>query len=256
MKAARERLRVQASNDRISSEMKKLILGFAGAAALLTTNALADGMANPKAACCEASRPWTGFYIGAGAGSGAVVHDLSINAPGVNILSFDGIGGEGIFGTVIVGYDRKLTSSIVAGIFFDYDFSGISTDLSVAGGLFSASLDHEHSWSVGGRLGVLSSPSTLWYGTIGYTEAKFDLSSTIGSLDLPDFKGYFVGGGVESQLHGGWAIRAEYRYTQFDSETVARLGPVNIDLEPSMHTGRIALTYKWAREEAVRVPMK
>jgi outer membrane immunogenic protein len=221
-------------------------------------HALADGYGRRPAdvGCCEAPQTWTGFYLGAGIGAGAVVHELSATAPLLGTASFDGIGGEGIFGTVIVGYDRQIGRSVVFGIFADYDFSNISSDLS-AGGLFNASLDHKWSWSVGARLGFLTSPSTLWYGTAGYTQARFDLGSTIGSLDLDDFKGYFLGLGVESQLGAGWALRAEYRFTQFESETVfSTPGLVNVDLEPSMHTARVALTYKFGRREEVAPPMK
>jgi 4-amino-4-deoxy-L-arabinose transferase-like glycosyltransferase len=93
-------------------------------------------------------------------------------------------------------------------------------------------------------------PYTLWYGTAGYTQARFDLDSTIGSLDLDDFSGYFLGLGVESQLGAGWALRAEYRFTQFSSETVfSAPGLVNVDLEPTMHTARVALTYKFGRRD-------
>ena len=234
--------------------MRKLIFGLVASLTLLPGNARADGTATPKAACCEGARPWTGFYVGVGAGSGAIVHDLTINVPGLGtLLGFDGIGGEGVFGTVVVGYDRKLGSNIVGGIFMDYDFSGLSTDLSIANGLLTVSLAHEHSWSVGGRLGVLTSPATLWYGLAGYTQAEF----SFGALDMPKFKGYVVGGGVESQLHGGWALRAEYRLTQFDRESLFSVpGFIDLGIEPSMHTARLALTYKWAREEAMHAPMK
>jgi outer membrane immunogenic protein len=228
--------------------MNKWILALAGAMSLLSSAALADGMASKgMAASGEAARPWTGFYIGAGIGGGAVVHDASI--PG--LINFDGVGGEGAFGTAIIGYDRLLAPRIVGGVFADYDFaSSVSSSLSF-GGIFSGSLDHDHSWSVGGRLGVLSSPTTLWYGLAGYTQAHFDTSSTAGSVDVPDFSGYFVGAGVESQLRDGWSLRTEYRFTQFNSETIAGL----VDDEPSMHTVRALLTYKWGREEAY-APMK
>lgn len=239
--------------------MKKPILALAATLCFVTGQAAADGYARKApTTALEMPRSWTGFYLGAGVGAGAVVHDLSIDIPGVgNLLGFDGIGGEGFFGTLIVGYDHQIAPGIVGGVFFDYDFSGISTDLSVAGGLFAASLEHQNSWSVGARLGLLTSPSTLWYGMAGYTQAQFDLSSTIGPLNLPDFNGYFVGAGVESQLHAGWALRAEYRYTQLDSESIFSVpGVIDVSLEPSMHTARLALTYKFGRREEARVPLK
>jgi outer membrane immunogenic protein len=245
-----------ASNNRVL-QMKKLTLVLAAASCLVAGQAIADGYARKAAACCEAPRMWTGFYIGAGAGSGAVVHDLTVNVPAGSLLDFDGIGGQGYLGTVIVGYDQQISSNMVVGIFSDYDFSNISSDLSALGGAFNASLAHKHTWSIGGRAGLLSSPSTLWYGTAGYTQAKFDLTSTIGSLNVPEFKGYFVGGGVESQIAPGWSVRAEYRYSQFDRESVFNVPAViDVGLEPSMHTTRLSLTYKFGRREEAPVPLK
>jgi outer membrane immunogenic protein len=215
--------------------MYKMMLGLAAGLTLLSGAAMADGSRGKAASCCDAARPWTGFYIGIGAGAGAVVTDIS---------GFDGIGSEGAFGSVMVGYDRQLSSRIVGGVFADYDFaSNVSTDF------FGLSIDQKNTLSVGARLGLLSSPTTLWYGTVGYTQTEFDLSG------LPDFKGYFLGAGVESQLHGGWNLRAEYRFSQFDSEELWAFGP---SAEPSSHTARFALTYKWGREEAAHghAPMK
>jgi outer membrane immunogenic protein len=225
--------------------MKKMILALAGAMSLLSSAALADGMASKSAACCDAARPWTGFYVGIGGGAGSVVHDLTAGP-----LEIDGFGGQGVFGTVMAGYDRMLTSRIVAGVFVDYDFvSNVSTDISF--GPVSLSAEQKNTWSVGARLGFLSSPTTLWYGTGGYSHTEFDLKGV--NFNLPDFNGYFVGAGVESQLHGGWGLRAEYRFTQYDSEELFR----GVSLEPSTHAGRIALTYKWGREEpSYAAPMK
>lgn len=228
--------------------MYKTMLGLAAGLTLLSGAAMADGMGSRKAAsCCDAARPWTGFYIGIGGGAASVVTEVSEYD-----LSFDGIGSEGVFATVIAGYDRQLSSRIVGGIFADYDFaSNVSTDLSVYQGGLSA--DQQNTFSVGARLGVLSSPTTLWFGTVGYTQTEFDLKSF--GLGTPDFKGFFVGGGVESQLHGGWNLRAEYRFSQYGSEGVYY---DSFDLEPSAHSARLALTYKWGREEAAHAhaPMK
>ena len=227
--------------------MYKTMLALVGGLSLLSGAALADGMGSKgKAACCDAARPWTGFYIGIGGGAASVVTELSAGP-----LSFDGFGSEGVFGTVVVGYDRMLTSRIVGGIFADYDFaSNVSTDISIFDS--SVSFDQKNTFAIGARLGLLTSPTTLWYGTAGYTQTEFDLKSI--GLGTPDFRGFFVGGGVESQLHGGWNLRAEYRFSQFDSESFEY---DSFSLEPSSHSARLALTYKWGREEpAHHAPMK
>ena len=214
--------------------MKRLIAGSAMALALSTSAAVADGMDRKAGApCCAAS--WTGFYLGAGVGGGAIVYDVDV---------FGDFGGEGFFGTVMVGYDRQINSRWVAGLFADYDFSDITTNSFLGG-----SGDLKHTWSVGGRLGMLTSPTTLWYGTAGYTQIKVDLDIPI---NVPTFSGYFVGGGVENQLGGGWSLRGEYRLSQFDSEDVA-----GVDVDPTMLTVRAVLSYKFGgRREEVRAPLK
>ena len=211
--------------------MKKRTLALAASLCLLAAGgARADGSAR-AAPAVDPPIIWSGFYLGAGGGAGAVVHDVSVDVPGVvNILRFDGVGGEGGFGTVVAGYDHQVSRYFVLGVFADYDFSRISSDLSILNGAFTASLEHKNSWSVGGRAGILTSPSTLWFATAGYSQAQFDLSSSAGSLDLPDFKGYFVGAGVESKFLNGWSLRAEYRFTQFDREFGV--------LDPSRHRHR------------------
>jgi outer membrane immunogenic protein len=247
--------------------MKKIMMGVAVALALGTGTAAADGI-DKRPSSIAAPVPvyapsWSGFYIGAGIGAGAVVHDLSIDVDDLddrfNILSFDGIGGEGIYGTVIVGADWQLGTKTVFGIFADYDFSDISTDLNVLDGLIKASIDHEHSWAVGARLGWLTSPSALWYLTAGYTEARFEPSLRFDDNGIDDdssnrfgrgrtFQGWFAGAGIDTRLAASnWFLRMEYRYSQFDSESIFRSDDdfLNVDVEPSMHTGRLTLTYKF-----------
>src|SRR5262245_25196712 len=112
--------------------MKRLILGVA-AALLLAGPAVADGLPDRgRVKDIDTPTPkWTCFDIGGGVGGGAVVHELSVDYYGQNLLTFDGVGGEGVFGTVIIGYDRLIRPGWVAGVFADYDFSNISTDVSV-----------------------------------------------------------------------------------------------------------------------------
>jgi len=236
--------------------MKKLIVGVAGALALMSSNAVADGpyrrppptIAAPPPVY-EAPPTWTGFYFGAGVGAGAVVHDVSVQDLGVNVFSFDGVGGQGIFGTVIVGWDWQMGNTVF-GIFADYDFSDISTNLSLLGGLLNASFDHSNSWAIGARLGWLSSPATLWYLTAGYTEAEFDSFASFVGLGLSGedrFSGYFVGAGVDTRLRDNWFLRLEYRFSQFDSEPFTSAdGLTSLDVEPSIHTARVLLTYKFS----------
>jgi outer membrane immunogenic protein len=248
--------------------MKRLILGVAAALLLSAGPAAADGLPSKGrvAAPVAAGPNWNGFYVGLGIGAGAVVHDLSgsafydyqnpevaaANAVPLASFGFDGIGGEGLFGTITVGYDRVIRPGWVAGVFADYDFgSNISTDVSLS--IFderaSASLDHEYSWAIGGRLGFLTNPGTLVYGTVGYTQAEFDYFGLLSKT----YSGYFVGAGIESFLRDNWTLKLEYRFSQFNAETLAS-GYVDglslrLEDEPSMHTARVVLSYKFGHHD-------
>ncbi len=229
--------------------MRRLSFALASAAMLAAFAGAAYAGGSKKMDTSHHYEPrsnWSGFYIGAGVGAGAVVHDLNISAFGGSI-DFDGIGGEGAFGTLVAGYDHQMSSHFVVGIFGEYSFSDISTDLNITG-LGSISLKQDSTWSIGGRAGFLTNPGTLVYGTVGYSHTEFDdLSFTgLGSLSIPSFSGWFVGGGIETKLTSNLSLRAEYRFTQYDSESVFSIpGLIDVSLEPSVHTGQVVLSYKF-----------
>jgi outer membrane immunogenic protein len=257
--------------------MRKAAMLAAFAAAIgLGGNAQAAGLYEKhsmKDAPIVVSAPvWTGFYVGVGIGAGAAVNDLDANVGYDNYeifgLNLDGIGGEGIFGTVQLGYDRQIDNRLVAGVFIDYDFSDISTDIDarVFGNKVSADIDLEHMWSIGGRIGYLLNQSTMLYGLLAYTEANFDGPSLGGLLDIDDFQGYSVGVGLETQLSGNWFLKGEYRFTQLDSEGILSKRAkewlsyeevdAKADLEPSIHTARVVLTYKFDPFGGYHEPLK
>jgi outer membrane immunogenic protein len=149
------------------------------------------------------------------------------------------LGGDGIFGTVTIGYDRVLRPGWVGGVFADYDFgSNISTNVS------GNSIDQNHSWSIGGRLGFLTTPSTLIYGTGGYTQSEFDVVDS-----SKTFNGYFVGAGVETFLRDNWTLKLEYRFSKFDEKTVYEDYCVKDTDEPSEHSARLVLSYKFGQHD-------
>jgi opacity protein-like surface antigen len=89
------------------------------------------------------------------------------------------------------------------------------------------------------------------YATGGYTEARFESSFNGDFFDGVSrdrtFSGWFAGAGIDTRLAASnWFLRLEYRYSQFDSETVARLDEfTTAEVEPHMHTARLTLTYKF-----------
>jgi outer membrane immunogenic protein len=228
--------------------MKRLILGVVAALILTAGQATADGL--PSKGHVKAAEPasnWNGFYLGLGIGGGALVADKPISIYGYEFASTE-YGGEGAFGTVTIGYDRVIRPGWVAGVFVDYDFgSGISSESTlIPFGPFS--IDHNYSWALGARLGFLANSGTLIYGTVGYTQAEFEPSFHYapGFFKSPTFDGYFVGAGVETFLRPNWTLKLEYRYADYGSETV--FGDPNYfggELDPSTHTARLVLSYKF-----------
>jgi outer membrane immunogenic protein len=233
--------------------MKRIILGAVAALTLSMGQAFADGLPTRSrmADTAPVAAPkWSGVYIGLGIGAGSATSELSLDVSGFgSIFSLDGIGSAGTFGTVTVGYDRAIGKSLVAGVFADYDFgSSMSSDLSIFG-LTVPLIDLNNSWSVGARLGVLTSPSTLVYGTAGYTRTDVDI---VGGFipGLPSsMEGYFVGAGIETFLHSSWTLKLEYRYTSYDTETLVAFGPVSLNLDTETHAARAVLSYKFGHRD-------
>ena len=244
--------------------MKKLIVGVAAALALTTSNAIADGITKrqPPTIIAPQYQPppaltWTGFYIGAGVGAGAVVHDVSVHDQVFDERLFSLSGGsDGALGTIIIGWDWQIGANTVFGVFADYDFTNFSTRHRVFDD-FRHSTDHNNVWSIGARLGWLSSPSTLWYVTGGYTQVDVDHSSRVFELEGlrvsrdRTLDGYFVGAGVDTRLAASnWFLRLEYRYSDFDTGSVRirdDAGDIDfrIDNDSAAHTARLVLTYKF-----------
>ena len=177
-------------------------------------------------------------------------------------------GDPGIFGTVGVGADVEATPGLVVGAFADIDFSNADADLSgsstsiikqrrrrprytVTGSTsVNGSLDHDYSYTIGGRVGVLSlDRSALLYVLAGYTRLEtggtvqvndainfhfrrknFGFAGMPISVNLPDsFDGYTVGLGGQVKLTQAWSIKLEGRYSGFQSKSVSYSKTTNID---------------------------
>ena len=216
---------------------KTLLMGAATALMFMTSNAVAGGTPG------FAAPNWTGFYVGLGVGGGFATHDLSGQGcagaaerrRSAGVLDAERLfhlhNGDGrFFGTVTLGYDQLVSSRWVAGAFVDYDFATETTipelcDWAVY--RHSRVEGKNHAWSIGGRLGVLSSPSTLC--RLRRLDSKLRRSRPLchgwwhpisRSFDK-DRDGWFVGAGIETQLGrlgSGLSLRGEYRFSQLDHD--------------------------------------
>jgi outer membrane immunogenic protein len=268
---------------------KLMALALGGAAVLMASPALADGY-KPKAApvaCCEAN--WNGIYFGGGFGWGAMItgHTDSFGpAAPVGSTNEQDLGSDGVLGFFRLGLDRQIHPGIVLGAFADFEFH----DVGIFGSLsnqrrtkkkkhhappaFTDVFEHDVSldtaWAIGARLGFVRSCCTMWYINGGYTQADIDYTFTrnnvavAGASNDVTVGGWFLGGGVEQQLGRGLALALEYRYASYDSKEVFNgtndiTGAVLFhreEIDPTIHTVRLGLTYKFDVHNRAPVPLK
>lgn len=217
---------------------------------------------------------WTGLYIGAGGGLKALNNTVTA-VPGDAVkddpgaigahVSLDGLGGDGAFFSLGIGGDYQFHDRFLVGAFFDYDFDTLATnvDVSIPGIPLQAhgKVEIDDSWSVGGRLGFLPSPSALLFLSAGYTRlGSTDISANISGpaeisarASVSSIAGIFYGGGFETLLTDHISLKGEYRYTDFGSgditlptvEGIDLNGFVSPSIEPTLHVGRLSLGYRF-----------
>ena len=193
----------------------------------------------------QADANWNGLYVGGLLGGTSVVHEVS--TPALGCITFDGVGGEGVLGGGMIGANWQVTPNIVLGAQFDANFNSDLTEANVIGGLFNADLTSEYLLAFSGRAGWLVQPETMAYLIGGYTAGQFELNAggalVPGGFSLSqNVDGFHIGAGLEAAIDENWAVRAEYRYTKFNSESFVG-GLVNV--EPSMHAGQVGVSYKF-----------
>ena len=255
--------------------MKKFALALTAVAAL-TAPALAADMAPRyvKAAPAPvAVVSWTGCYIAGGGGYGLWNQESQDygRVTGVRTAALDTqytTGGRGYFGTVGGGCDYQVpvgSYNFVIGAFGDYDFASMKGNFASPLG-FGGREKLDDQWSVGGRIGLLITPSLLTYFSAGYTEAHYNSFAGFGTIapfiGVPTgayypgqtYKGYFLGAGDEYALNflPGLFWKTEYRFSDLDTRTnVARFVATNAptgletDSHKYVHTVRSELVYRF-----------
>lgn len=214
---------------------------------------------------------WTGFYVGFGGGMSSLNNKLSAlpgsdpNSPGIT-ATFNGLGAIGSFATISAGYDYQLSPTLVAGVFGDYDFhhlkSSINVDIAAIPVSARGEISADRQWSIGGRLGYLTSPSTLVFLSGGYTQRSLsNLTATVSGpfpaisveAQVPRIAGGFIGAGIETKLTSNISLRGEYRFTGFDVgqvnlPTVAGVNAndfVSARIAPTMQVVKASVNYRF-----------
>lgn len=215
--------------------MKKLALALLATTAFTGSALAADMAARPYTKAPPApvayAPSWTGCYLGAGGGYGMWNQENTAFSLGP-FSPTETAGGRGYFGTVQGGCDYQFplaSWNVVVGAFGDYDFGSLKGHVNLPGfsGVFNGDEKMSSAWSVGGRVGVLITPSLLTYFSGGYTEATFGQTnfgsietSTVFSINKNTYHGYFLGAGDEYALNflPGLFWKTEYRFSTFDAK--------------------------------------
>ncbi|MDP1908625.1 MAG: outer membrane beta-barrel protein, partial [Hyphomicrobium sp.] len=192
---------------------------------------------------------WTGFYVGAAFGGGALVN--KVNTSGGASLGLDGLGSSGVLGSIYGGVDYQVLPKAIIGALAEASWSGFQSSASaqLPGAGATANTSAGLGWSLLGRAGLLANPSTLLYLVGGYTGQNISTSGTavaggaVASFSRNDtVHGWTIGPGFETMLTGGWSAKLEYRYSQFGSTTPSGTA---INVTPSTQAVRAGLTYRF-----------
>jgi outer membrane immunogenic protein len=153
---------------------------------------------------------------------------------------------EDILIGVTIGYDYETAAGLIFGIEGEYTDSSVGatgTDLFVEGDRLSINAGRD--FYVGGRLGFRPGKNGILYVKGGYTNASIEGEYDDGTGEVADeqsFDGFRVGVGGEIDLNSNYAIRVEYRYSDYGSITA--LG-VDTGLDVSRNQGIITLLGKF-----------
>ncbi len=204
-------------HSKLFAAVSSLAFGFA----VLGSAALAADLPSTKGAPDFAPPPpvfsWTGAYIGGQIGYAWGQTGSSIYRPNGALLAHNPTSNNsGAFGGGHVGYNYEINQFVV-GVEGDVNGSSYTGSVRTVGG--SVVRDRTPiDGSIRGRVGV-AFDRILVYATGGaaFASIRNIVTDPTGFVEGHDTGrvGWTVGGGVEYALDPNWAIRAEYRYTDY-----------------------------------------
>lgn len=119
------------------------------------------------------------------------------------------------------GHDFQIDRVVVG---FGSEYAGTTTELRARSATRSTYLRPGGDFYIGGRLGYVAAPRTMVYVKGGFTSTKlrFQSDDTLNATyeERPKVSGYRIGLGVEQKLGHGVFVKAEYRYSNYDSVRV------------------------------------
>jgi len=188
-----------------------------------------------------ADHDWSGSYAGISIGYAADGRDrVSVNPPGTIVGTLIT---QGPLVAVSLGQNWQ-NGRTLWGIEAELMGGGIGSD--VSDGTIRAATNQDYSAGLRLRLGFLQEES-LFYIAGGVELARFGYSVTGGGAAIDtkfSTQGYTIGAGWEQELTDDWSVRAEYRYSTFDSKVLTD-GTVTTKATPVYHSVRLGLTTRF-----------
>lgn len=207
-------------------------------AVLIVASGLA-GMAQAADLMEPPDYSWSGLYVGAYAGAGALLNRIDLAGGGTS-LAFDD-GNDGFLYGALLGFNWQASERFVLGLQGDialYDMDAAST-------VFGADIGPDFIASASLRAGFLVTPDTLLYAIGGYSHAEMDYDDINAPDDFDDgpYDGYHIGAGLETRLTERLTARVEYRYTDLGNRELVDQGGQTVDMGVQTHTGTLGLAY-------------
>ncbi len=171
--------------------------------------------------------PYAGLHLGYGFGGSA-----ETTVGGVA----NDIGTSGWLGGGFGGFNVQ-NGQFVYGAEADVNYSGV--DGTNAGEAARSRIDG----SLRGRLGYAVNDDVLLYGTAGFAAARLRVTDAAAARDTNLMLGYTVGAGTDVKLTDDVFARAEYRYSDYGSETFNLTAPTSVD--SSNHRVTVGLGIKF-----------
>lgn len=263
--------------------MKKYLLAacaFAAFAAVDTASAADMALKAPPPPAPVFS--WTGWYVGVNlGGSFGKANDTATYGAAPTVFSSTSSRLDGVIGGAQIGYNWQ-ASNWLFGLEADIQGSGergtATSSLGVAGfcgvvAVFPCTntatlVDQEKlPWfgTVRGRLGILASPTWLFYVTGGLAYGEIKSTETLTTTGAPFIgapapagvfatgfdttrAGWTLGGGIEGVITGNWTAKLEYLYMDYGKINttfvgVAPFSPFNLSTHVTDNVVRVGLNY-------------
>ncbi len=225
----------------ISTSIRAIALAAFGAFAVSSASAADLPYAQPYAAAAPVGFNWTGFYLGAQAGYGWGEADSNVIIGG----GYDVDGwNAGIYG----GYNHQFVNGVVIGLEADINYNDANGSIAFIGG---GSQRTELNWdgAIRARLGYAFDRVLVYVaGGVAFADIDVDTFNAAGALvgtGNDTAVGWTIGAGVEAAVTQNVAVRAEYRYTNFDDVDFNLGGVVVGKNEVDSHKFLVGVSYKF-----------